>query len=192
MQKAFRKVSGKVHPDKGGSAEDSQRLNAARDAWQAALRGPPRGRPRPAAPAAAVVEPRGFRVQSEAVLLTYQSWTADESASMWERFCGFIRANAASWGVRHWTATMEANASGSRHLHLMLQFNKSVDCATSRFAFEAKQPNASSHDYLGEGVSTTSLAGHALSARTRSWANGQRRCGSNESSAQSSTRSTST
>ena len=57
-----------------------------------------------------------------------------------------------SWSVRHWTATMEANASGSRHLHLMLQFNNSVDCATSRFAFEAKQPNASSHDYLGEGV----------------------------------------
>ena len=42
VQKAFRKVSGKVHPDKGGSAEDSQRLNAARDAWQAALRGPAR------------------------------------------------------------------------------------------------------------------------------------------------------
>ena len=67
VEKAFRKVSRKVHPDKGGSAEDSQKLNAARDAWQAALRGPPRARPRPAAaPAGAVAEPRGFR---EAVLL---------------------------------------------------------------------------------------------------------------------------
>ena len=54
VQKAFRKVARREHPDRGGSAKDTQRLNNARDAWQAAARqGPQRGRARPAAAAAA-------------------------------------------------------------------------------------------------------------------------------------------
>ena len=32
--KAWRKVSLKTHPDKGGTAEDSARLNAANGVWQ--------------------------------------------------------------------------------------------------------------------------------------------------------------
>ena len=33
----------------------------------------------------------------------------------------------------------------------MLQFRSAVDCGTSRFSFEGTRPNASPHDYLGEG-----------------------------------------
>ena len=152
IQKAFRKVARRVHPDKGGSAADTQRLNAARDAWSAAQRG--RGRGRPAAPTA-VAEPGSglhVRLQYEAVLLTYQSWSTDAALPAWERFCLFVNANLSPWSVKHWTATMETNASGSHHLHLMLQFHKAQDCLTSRFIFESTRPNASSHDYLGEGV----------------------------------------
>ena len=153
VQKAFRKVARRVHPDKGGSAHDTQRLNNARDAWQAATQqGQQRGRPRPAAAAAVQEASSGLRVHSEAVLLTYQSWPADVSPAAWARFCMFVTANLVAWKVRHWTATMESNASGSRHMHLMLQFQSEVDCATSRFSFEGVRPNASSHDYLGEGV----------------------------------------
>ena len=36
VEKAFRKVAARVHPDKGGSTSDSQRLHAARDAWREA------------------------------------------------------------------------------------------------------------------------------------------------------------
>ena len=93
-----------------------------------------------------------MRVRCEAVLLTYQSWSADVVLPAWERFCVFVNANLRLWSVKHWTATMESNASGAHHLHLMLQFHKMQDCLTSRFIFESTRPNASSHDYLGEGV----------------------------------------
>ena len=36
VTKAFRRVSRRVPPDKGGVAADAQRLDAARDAWAAA------------------------------------------------------------------------------------------------------------------------------------------------------------
>ena len=38
VKRAFRKVSAKVHPDKGGATADFQSLNAARDAWLQAAR----------------------------------------------------------------------------------------------------------------------------------------------------------
>ena len=44
---AFRRVSRKVHPGRGGSLAESQRLNAARDAWDEARRRP-QGLGRPA------------------------------------------------------------------------------------------------------------------------------------------------
>ena len=36
--KAYRTLSRKVHPDKGGSEEDQKQLNASHDLWQDALR----------------------------------------------------------------------------------------------------------------------------------------------------------
>ena len=40
--KAFKKVSLKAHPDKGGSPQDMQRLVGARDAWETAKKAAPR------------------------------------------------------------------------------------------------------------------------------------------------------
>ncbi|CAE7432135.1 unnamed protein product, partial [Symbiodinium necroappetens] len=159
VKKAFRKLSRHVHPDKGGNPEDAQRLNAARDVWEAAQRGgPPRGRPGPAAAVpAAVADPRaaGLRVRSEAVLLTYQSWLPESAAPVWERFCTFVADRVAAWKVKYWTATMETNKSGSLHMHLMVQFTQSRDCSAASFAFDGRRPNVSSHDYLGEGACKT-------------------------------------
>ena len=50
LEKAYRRVILKCHPDKGGSGVDQVRLNDARDLWKAAARAPrARGRPPPAA-----------------------------------------------------------------------------------------------------------------------------------------------
>ena len=47
LTQAFRRVSRAVHPDRGGSADEAQRLNAARDKWNEA-RHNRRGAGRPA------------------------------------------------------------------------------------------------------------------------------------------------
>ncbi len=64
----FRRVSLRAHPDKGGSLQDQKRLNAARDAWQAAKKaGQGGGRPaqsapeRPSAPESASERPRTLK-----------------------------------------------------------------------------------------------------------------------------------
>ena len=90
-------------------------------------------------------------MRSVAALLTYQSWVLTESATTWQRFLQFTQGHVASWSVKHWSATMEQNSSGTCHLQLMLQLTSAVDCGTSRFAFDGKRVNASPHDYLGEG-----------------------------------------
>ena len=47
VSKAYRALSRRVHPDRGGSGEDQKKLNAAHDAWKDALRArKPPGRPR--------------------------------------------------------------------------------------------------------------------------------------------------
>ena len=109
VTKAFRRVSRRVPPDKGGVAADAQRLDAARDAWAAASK-TSKGRGRPAqaaqaAPAAAAAAAglapvcEGFRVRSVAALLTYQSWVLTDSATTWQRFLQFTQGHVASWSV---------------------------------------------------------------------------------------------
>ena len=46
---------------------------------------------------------------------------------------------------------METNQDGGSHIHLMLQFRRVADWATSRFVFDGCRPNASSSDYMSEG-----------------------------------------
>ena len=157
VRKAFRRMSMKVHPDKGGAAADAQRLNAARDAWAAASDGARRsGRPdapRPAAGPAVMNNGReGFKIRSEGVLLTYQSWPAADAPAVWHRFCTFAEASATAWQVKHWTATMEQNSEGGCHIHLMLQFTTAQCRSSCRFMFEGVRPNCSPNDYLNEGV----------------------------------------
>ena len=96
---AFRRVSRKVHPGRGGSLAESQRLNAARDAWDEARRRP-QGLGRPtqqqregATSGEQVLLPTvsaskgGFRIHSVAVLLTYQGF---KDCAQWGRFTAFV------------------------------------------------------------------------------------------------------
>ena len=171
VQQAFRKIALKVHPDKGGELAVFQELSNMMDAWQDLLKksesaGPGR-RPKedankkqppragkPFGDLAPTEEKKQYRVASQAVLLTYQGFAADESAALavWARFVEFVKTKLREWGVKHWTATAETNENGKHHLHLMLQFY-AVDGnrVSSVFAFEDVLPNASNNDILGEG-----------------------------------------
>ncbi|CAE7600412.1 unnamed protein product [Symbiodinium sp. CCMP2592] len=99
-----------------------------------------------------LVDSSTCRVHATAVLLTYQSWPSALGAATWVAFCNFVAEHVETWGVKHWTATMESNAAGTHHVHLMLQFRAPVDRPARRFIFDGKRPNVSSHDYLGEGL----------------------------------------
>ena len=74
-RQAFRKVSLKAHPDKGGAVADFQKLSAANDAWANACKnsarpGRPAGRPEAREPGTG----RGQRPRSGAPLLLGVSW----------------------------------------------------------------------------------------------------------------------
>ena len=119
VRSAFKKVSRKVHPDKGGSGADQSLLTAARDVWLDAIKeaaGKHGGKKAKASPEHGLVTPSrrerekkeaGFRVQSLGVLLTYQKFVA---ASVWSRFLVFVGALLQKHGVKHWSATLETNA----------------------------------------------------------------------------------
>ena len=102
LLKAFKKVALKVHPDKGGRQQDAQKLNAARDAWEAAKKDGKRG-PKPKGnnpdggeaasadgPGLATTGAKGFRINSLAVLLTYSRIAG---LTDWREFLDFVRAN---------------------------------------------------------------------------------------------------
>ena len=133
---AYRKVSLKVHPDKGGTDEQQTALNAAREAWETAkVAAPGKGKKRKAAEAETpesslqlvpVLPVRvmkymaaQYRIQSLAVLLTFQKFT---DKAVWPRFTKFVRDNLQEWSVKMWCATMETNEDGTYHFHLCLQF----------------------------------------------------------------------
>ena len=154
---AVRKIAVNIHPDKGGSKEDTQRLLQARDDWMhagASKRAP--GRPGKDAGRQVVLPTvqkkpgKGYRMNGEAVLLTYQG-IPPAAFGQRGRLQGFVRLNFQKWKLRHWCATMEANESGGSNFHVMLQFHQAVDWTTSRFVFEAARPNAATTDYLGQG-----------------------------------------
>ena len=160
VRSAFKKVSRKVHPDKGGSGADQTRLTAARDVWLDAIKeaaGKHGGKKDTANPeqglATASREERrkkeaGFRVQSLGDLLTYQKFA---DLAVWSRFLVFVGTLLQTHGVKHWSATLETNADGTYHLHLMLQFYKLKEQAAQDFAFEVVCPNTRPNDLLGEG-----------------------------------------
>lgn len=136
VRQAYRKLSKKCHPDKGGKPEHQQSLNAAFDAWEDTQRaakekasqkaGASARRQRERGPeAAALVSTRGqnfgkeFRFQGGACLLTYQSFGEKD---VWQRFLSFVTERLTVWKVRFWCATLETNKNGSYHVHLMVQF----------------------------------------------------------------------
>ena len=159
--KAFKRVARVVRPDKGGSLVDQQRLNVARDRWQEARSEPRCGAGRPAGGGAADAEGEvgpllptaspgrsEFRINSPAVMLTYQSV---KDLAQWRRFVDFTRLRLKSWKVKFWSATLEANSEEGSHALLMLQFSAKRDVTTKGFAFEGLRPNASSTDLCVEG-----------------------------------------
>ena len=86
--RAFRRMSARVHPDKGGSTQDSQQLNAARDEWLRAGGGRAGGGPHGAgSPHSSVIslaprprvptDRKQYRINATAVLLTYQGLLHD-------------------------------------------------------------------------------------------------------------------
>ena len=164
VERAFKKVSLKVHPDKGGVVADFQTLSVANDAWQNISKNKSRpGRPagrqqQPKVDALLSVagpeEKKFFSVRSTAVLLTYQGFSADldEFLPTWQRFLSFVESNRKEWGIKHWTATAETNEDGKHHFHYMVQFLQASDGrVSSMYAFDGVLPNASTNDLLGEG-----------------------------------------
>ena len=172
INRAFRSVARKAHPDKpGGCTKDFQALSAKHDAWadlhktERPVGRPPRVRPlgskdgKQGAVALPVSSSAGqrreFRFQAKAVLLTYQGFTADlpDALQAWRQFVQFVKRNKKAWGLNHWTATLETNQDGKHHIHLMADFFQAVDRTARSFIFDGRCPNASPNDLLGDGWS---------------------------------------
>ena len=159
VEKAFRCIIKKVHPDKGGCVEHAQQLQRAREEWQTVKgRKDPGGRPAQASAKSLVGKKetgrQGYRIRSVAVLLTYHGVQQDQ----WPAFLTFVRDHVAHWGVEKWCASMETCSSGKPHVHLMVQFHKALDSrVVDVFSFAAARPNASSTDLCGEGLSGRQL-----------------------------------
>ena len=150
---AFRKLSRKVHPDRGGSLADSQKLNAAKDLWEEAWRekqAPGRPRQQRQSGDKQVILPtvletkRGFRIQSLAVLLTYQGIV---DLAQWSRFKCFI-----SHKLRSWKANLETNRDEGYHAHLALQFHAVGERSVKTFSFEGITPKCRTNDFCGDGL----------------------------------------
>ena len=179
VSRAFRSIVKRCHPDKGGNAQDTQRLNHAEDEWEQAKgrKGQP-GRPQK--------EPRGaggrqgqqptgkgarqangdnegpreladpdearrtFRIQALGCMLTFNGI---RDLEQWRRFVTFAAAKQKTWGVQYWCATLErCEASGHLHIHLHVQFHSAKDRTSHPFAFEGIRPRADPKDLLGEGL----------------------------------------
>ena len=74
-----------------------------------------------------------------AVLLTYQGF---EDCAWCSRFTAFLSRQLRQWKVKHWCATLETNADGKYHAHVMMQFHPQQDCLAKKFASEGLTPNA--------------------------------------------------
>ena len=163
IKSACRRVALKAHPDKGGSVEHAQQLNAAKDAWEKAkAEAKPKGRPQGAArnanaapppEATTVADPaeamKAYRIQSMGVLLTYHGV---KDVQQWRRFVTFVRQSREKWKVKYWCATLEKTKAGKLHIHMYLQFFSAGNRTNRCYSFEDLVPNASPNDLLGEGI----------------------------------------
>ena len=162
LKRAYKRLSLKVHPDKGGSSADQQQLNDAYGAWIDGLKSNrSAGRPSTIAvakrPAANTnthpTGPRDYRFGSKAVMLTYHNMgeTLDTALGMWSRLVSLVHDSKARWQVALWTATLEANENGGYHAHVFIDFKSARDRFVNAFIFEGIRPNAGANDLLGEG-----------------------------------------
>ena len=169
VRRSYRTVSRRVHPDRGGSAEDQKKLNVAYGHWEKATReAKPCGRKSDDSAKLKLectertsrerkAKEKGYRIQSQGILLTYQKFS---DVGVWHRFVKFVKCTLRRQGVQYWCATMETNADGSYHLHLMLQFHSRRDRTSSTFAFEGVCPNAQPSDLLGDGWGAGNTSSH--------------------------------
>ena len=123
VAKAFRTVSLRAHPDKAGDKEGYHKLTAAYDSWQSLLKnkrdvGRPKEsseqqRPKAAKPCqlACARQRKELQVRSQAVLLTYHSFSVDAAVALgvWSRFLRFVVAKAKTWEVKLWTGTASSH-----------------------------------------------------------------------------------
>ena len=169
VEKAFRRVVKKVHPDKGGEVAHAQRLQDAREKWLLAKKKAQSGRPRkydrqPTSSKSNASQPTGilpvlgkqaprsraYMIRSPAVLLTYHGIAELD----WRGFLAWVQLQVPAWGVIHWCASMERCGSGQPHVHLMLQFASASDSrGVDGFIFNSARPNACATDVCGEGLS---------------------------------------
>lgn len=156
LAKAYRSVVKKAHPDKGGSKKHFQKLQAGKEAFDAAVEqsvgksGGPYAGSFDIAVVGSQVSGKGLRVRGSAVLLTYcGKW----SLAIWRKFVTWVRKQLVPWSVWRWCATLEKSSAGKLHVHLALQFRRAVDRTVGYFSWEDRRPNASSNDYLGQGFS---------------------------------------
>ena len=119
LRSAFRQVSRRAHPDRGGSEARQKSSNAAKDLWEEALKaGKDNGGDRKSKKAksqqhgplghvhTARQQIPGFRFQGVGVLLTYQKF---KDTGCWQEFLDFVGGRLVLWKVLYWCATMETN-----------------------------------------------------------------------------------
>ena len=141
LKTAYGQVLRKAARQRQGQTHEAAELHRAKALWDDALAGPkPVGRP---------AGEGGYRVRATAVLLTYQSF---KDLAQWHRFLSFLQGRLVVWQVIRWCATLESCKTGRWHAHLMLQFRQVQDKSSKSFVFERIFPNASSNDYLNEGM----------------------------------------
>ena len=155
LRKAYRTMSLKVHPDRGGDNSHQTQLNVKYEAWCNAKSdksgpGRPRGKAAPCPKASKACKPgkKDFELRAIGFLLTYQGF---QDLLQWRRFLEFVAGLSASEPVLYWTATLETNADGKHHAHLMLQMSRQKKYCVNRFLFEGLRPNAQANDVFGEG-----------------------------------------
>jgi hypothetical protein len=183
LRKAYRTVSKKAHPDHGGNVEDQKRLNGAYKEWcdaasSKADKKPPSKQGGAEGGGVVVVLPtaekdKSFWFRSQAVLLTFQGFPGNLAASLavWARFLTFVQSSLRTWAVTRWTATLETNADGKHHAHLMLQFTSQQNRNVQNFCFEGLRPNAAANDLLGDCFSTRRWQSSVDRGHFYCWAN---------------------
>ena len=107
---AFRKLSRKSHPDRGGAVQDQSSLNTAYEACNDALKisASSMGRPKKNGSTGDLVstdrEKPDYNFRSIGVLLTFQKFA---DFACWFEFLAFVKAHLKDWGVRQFATGVQ-------------------------------------------------------------------------------------
>jgi hypothetical protein len=179
LESAFKRVSLKAHPDKGGKRAHFQKLQAARENWQKAQPSSGTGSSSGQAASSSAGRPqqdlacsRGtqkaanqdeyfqlIRATFPGLCSVYRvtpvgimlTYQTFPGPCEWQPFCEWVQGGLRKWKVKYWCATMEICKKQQHHVHLMLQFFSAEERTTQPFWYKGKKPNASTNDLCGEG-----------------------------------------